>query len=43
MKITLQNFRCFKEKTLDIPQGNISLLKGESGKGKTTILESINY
>lgn len=43
MKITLQNFRCFKEKTLDIPQGNISLLKGESGRGKTTIIESVKF
>lgn len=43
MKITLQNFRCFKEKTLDIPQGNISLLKGESGKGKTTLIESVKF
>jgi DNA repair exonuclease SbcCD ATPase subunit len=43
MKITLQNFRCFKEKVIEIPQGNISLLKGESGKGKTTILEAFRY
>jgi DNA repair exonuclease SbcCD ATPase subunit len=40
MKIYIQNFRCFKEKIIEFPQGNISLLKGESGKGKTTILQS---
>jgi DNA repair exonuclease SbcCD ATPase subunit len=40
MKVYLQNFRCFKEKTVEFPNGNISLLKGESGRGKTTILQS---
>lgn len=43
MKITLQNFRCFKEKVIEIPQGNISLLKGESGRGKTTLIESCRW
>jgi DNA repair exonuclease SbcCD ATPase subunit len=43
MKITLQNFRCFREKIIEIPQGNISLLKGESGRGKTTLIESVKF
>jgi DNA repair exonuclease SbcCD ATPase subunit len=40
MKVYIKNFRCFKEKAIQFPDGNISLLKGESGKGKSTILQS---
>lgn len=43
MKVYIQNFRCFKEKTFDFPIGNISLLKGESGKGKSTTLEAVRW
>jgi DNA repair exonuclease SbcCD ATPase subunit len=43
MKITLKNFRCFKYKELEFPNGNLSLLKGESGKGKSTVLEGIRW
>jgi len=43
MRVLIENFRCFKEKKLEFPNGNISLLKGESGKGKSTILESIKW
>ena len=43
MKVYIQNFRCFKEKTLNFPVGNISLLKGESGKGKSTSLEAVRW
>jgi DNA repair exonuclease SbcCD ATPase subunit len=41
MRVLIENFRCFKEKKLEFPNGNISLLKGESGRGKSTILQSI--
>ena len=43
MKVYIQNFRCFKEKVIEFPNGNISLLKGESGKGKSTILEAVRF
>lgn len=43
MKITLKNFRCYKdETTIDITQG-VTLIKGQSGSGKTTIIEAIIY
>jgi DNA repair exonuclease SbcCD ATPase subunit len=43
MKVYIQNFRCFKEKKIEFPNGNISLLKGESGKGKSTVLQSVLF
>jgi predicted ATP-binding protein involved in virulence len=40
MKVYIKNFRCFKEKKIQFPSGNISLLKGESGRGKSTVLSA---
>lgn len=43
MKIVLHNFRCFTgEATVDISHG-VTLIKGVSGSGKTTILEAVFY
>ena len=43
MKIILKNFRCYKdETTIEIIQG-VTLVKGKSGSGKTTIIEAIIY
>lgn len=44
MKIVIKNFRCYKEKTtFEFPDGQISLLTGASGIGKTTIFEAIAW
>jgi len=40
--ITIQNFRGIKE-LKDFPLSNLSLLIGENGTSKTSILEAINF
>ena len=42
MDLTLSNFRCYKNQTFHFPTGVI-LIDGPSGKGKSTILNSIKY
>jgi DNA repair exonuclease SbcCD ATPase subunit len=39
----LNNFRCFKELTLEFPENGTVLLWGTSGIGKTTIFKAINF
>jgi len=39
-KITLKNFKCFKEQT-EFPLSQITLLTGMNGKGKSTLLQSL--
>lgn len=41
MKITLKNFRHAPSFELTLPDSGLVLLKGETGKGKTTILDAI--
>ncbi len=41
-QIQLQNFRCFKQKTLNFTN-NIVLIEGPNGIGKTTLLEALHY
>ena len=43
MKIKFKNFRCHKNKSFEIPDSGLVLLSGESGVGKTTILNAISY
>ncbi len=43
MKLKLENFRCHKKASFDIPDTGLVLLSGESGAGKTTILNAITY
>jgi DNA repair exonuclease SbcCD ATPase subunit len=44
MRITIQNFRIYKEQvTFEFEEGKITLLSGESGKGKSTILQAIYW
>jgi DNA repair exonuclease SbcCD ATPase subunit len=43
MKLLLNNFRCFKDITLDLPDNGTILLWGTSGIGKTTIFKAINF
>ena len=39
-KIELQNFKCFKEKTV-FPLGQLTLLTGINGRGKSSLLQSL--
>jgi len=43
LRLELKNFRCWEKKSLDIPNNGIVLLNGNSGKGKSSILNSILY
>ena len=43
MKLFLQNFLCYDEKTYEIPDNGLILISADSGKGKTTLLLSIIY
>jgi DNA repair exonuclease SbcCD ATPase subunit len=43
LKLSLTNFRCWEEKEISIPDVGICLINGKSGKGKSTILNSIVY
>lgn len=43
MRIIFKNFRCFSSKIIDIPDDNVTLLSGESGIGKSTILQGIYF
>ena len=43
MQLRLTNFRCWEDKALTIPEKGICLLSGRSGRGKSTILNSIVY
>ena len=41
MKINLQNFKQHDDYSLELPDVGLVLLKGETGKGKTTIFEAV--
>lgn len=41
-QLQVKNFRCFEQKTLDF-SAPITLIKGENGSGKTSILEALYY
>lgn len=43
MKITFNNFRCYESGAIELPDEGLVLLSGESGAGKSTILEGIFY
>ena len=43
MKLVLENFRCYTAKIFEFPDSGITLLWGDSGKGKTTIFKAINF
>jgi DNA repair exonuclease SbcCD ATPase subunit len=43
MNIALTNFRCWEDKKFAFPEKGICLLSGRSGRGKSTILNSIVY
>lgn len=43
MKISLKNFKCWKSKVIVIDDEGIQLLSGESGKGKSSVLDAIYF
>lgn len=43
MKITLSNFRCHRDKIIEIPESGLVRLSGKSGAGKSTTFKSILY
>lgn len=43
MNLQLTNFRCWENKSLSLPENGLCLLSGKSGKGKSTILNSLVY
>ena len=42
MKLTLKNFKCYDERTFIFQEG-ITLIKGDSGCGKSTIFDAISW
>ncbi len=46
-RITLRNFRCFKQATFNITPGTdfpgVTIIQGSNGSGKTSILEALHY
>ena len=43
MRLTLENFRCYKNQVFDIGDKGMTLISGGSGKGKSTILLGISF
>lgn len=43
MRITLKNFRCYRNKTFEIPDSGLVLISGDSGAGKSTLLNAIFF
>lgn len=43
MKLILKNFRCYTDKTFEIPDNGITLIHGPSGIGKSSICMAINF
>lgn len=43
MKLTLTNFKCHRSLILDFQDSKITLLKGKSGIGKSTVFEAIKW
>ncbi len=43
MKITLTNFRCHESSIFEFPDTGLTLLAGDSGAGKSTVLTAICY
>ena len=43
MKIRLENIKCYTDQTFDFGCEGIALLSGQSGKGKSTIVQGIYF
>lgn len=43
LSLQFQHFRCWENLSIEAPLGGITLIKGSSGSGKTTILQGITW
>ena len=43
MRLILKNFKCWQNKIIDINTKGVHLISGESGKGKSSILDGIYF
>ena len=43
MKIRLQNIKCYLDATFDFGETGLALLSGQSGKGKSSIIQGIHF
>lgn len=43
MKIRLQNIKCYLDETFDFGETGLALLLGQSGKGKSSIIQGIHF
>ena len=43
MKVILKGFRCHLDETYEFIDGSLTLIKGNSGRGKTSIFQAINW
>jgi exonuclease SbcC len=43
MKIFLKNFKCWENSQFEIPENGIQLVSGQSGTGKTSLLDAIYF
>jgi DNA repair exonuclease SbcCD ATPase subunit len=43
LTLTLKNFRCYNDLTIQIPLNQTTLIKGSSGSGKSTLLKSLTW
>lgn len=43
MKVSIRGFRCHREWDADIPSGKITILSGDSGSGKSSVLQAIYW
>ena len=43
MKISLTNFKCWADSSFDLGKNGITLIKGNSGVGKSSILDAIYF
>jgi DNA repair exonuclease SbcCD ATPase subunit len=43
MRLTIQNFRIWREADIEFPDGKITLIKGKNGVGKSNLLEALQW
>lgn len=43
MRLSLTDFRCYTKESITLPESGVTLISGDSGKGKSTILNAILF